>query len=146
MKDSNASYAPVVGESLTRLLLAAGLVISMLIAWGMRFLNEDLYVALCSGRDTLHGLLGTPNQWSFNTGDEVWVDQAWLSHLTYYLSYLAMGDAGPVLLKGLLLGSCLWMLYGHCRRSGCSPEACLIALTLATLSLAPFAQVRAENF
>ncbi|MEW6347706.1 MAG: hypothetical protein AB1646_01475 [Thermodesulfobacteriota bacterium] len=131
---------------LTILLLTMGLVISVLIAWGMRFLNEDLYVAFLSGRDTLHGLLGTPDQWSFNTGGAVWVDQAWLSHLTYYLSYLAVGAAGPVLLKGLLLGLCLWLLYGHCTRNGRSSWATLLALILATLSLAPFYQIRAENF
>ncbi len=134
------------GVGMNRLLLLAGCVISILMAWGMRFFNEDLYVALCAGRDTVNGLLGKPDQWSFNTGGQVWVDQSWLSHLVYYLSYRASGELGPVLLKGILLILCVCILYGHCRSRGCAREAALSALLLGVLSLAPFLQIRAENF
>ncbi len=130
----------------TRLLLSLSLTAAILIAWGMRFLNEDLFVALCSGRDTWNGLLATPDRWSFTTGGAVWVDQSWLSHLFYFLSHSALSDLGPVLIKGLLLvGVCL-IFYFRCRRLDASPEISLSATILGTLSLAPFLQIRAENF
>ena len=112
----------------------------------MRFLNEDLLVALCSGRDTLAGLLGKPDQWSFTMPGKIWVDQSWLTHLIYYLSYSMLDDLGPVLLKGLLLTLCLVVLYLRCRSLGAGLEATVTALVLGTLALAPFLQIRAENF
>jgi hypothetical protein len=120
--------------------------ISFLIALGMRFLNEDLLVALCSGRDTLAGLLGKPDQWSFTMPGKIWVDQSWLTHLIYYLSYSMLEELGPVLLKGLLLALCLVVLCLRCRSLGAGLDATVTALVLGTLALAPFLQIRAENF
>jgi hypothetical protein len=130
----------------TRASLFSCLVLSFLIALGMRFLNEDLLVALCSGRDTLAGLLGKPDQWSFAMPGKIWVDQSWLTHLIYYLSYSMLDDLGPVLLKGLLLTLCLAVLFLRCRSLGAGLEATVMALVIGTLALAPFLQIRAENF
>ena len=126
--------------------LVSCLGISFLIALGMRFLNEDLLVALCSGQDTLAGLLGKPDQWSFTMPGKIWVDQSWLTHLIYYLSYSMLEDLGPVLLKGLLLTLCLVVLYLRCRSQGAGVEATVTVLVLGTLALAPFLEIRAENF
>jgi hypothetical protein len=112
----------------------------------MRFLNEDFLVALCSGRDTLAGLLGNPDQWSFTMPGKIWVDQSWLTHLIYYLSYSMLDDLGPVLFKGLLLTLCLVVLYLRCRSLAAGVEATVTAVVLSTLALAPFLQIRAENF
>jgi hypothetical protein len=112
----------------------------------MRFLNEDLLVALCSGRNTMAGLLGKPDLWSFTMPGKIWVDQSWFSHLVYYLSYLMLDDLGPVLLKGLLLILCLIVLYLQCRRLGAELETTAAALVLGIFALAPFLQIRAENF
>ena len=129
-----------------RVSLFSCLGISFLIALGMRFLNEDFLVALCSGRDTLAGLLGNPDQWSFTMPGKIWVDQSWLTHLIYYLSYSMLDDLGPVLLKGLLLTFCLVVLYLRCRSLAAGVEATVTALVVGTLALAPFLQIRAENF
>lgn len=131
---------------LTRILLVLSLAVSVLIAGGMRFLGEDLFVALCAGRDAIAGNIGQPDTWSFTTAGAVWVNQGWLSHLMYYLSYASFEDLGPVLLKGLLLVSCLVVLYFRCRGLGVSRGICLLSLTIGTLSAAPFLQIRAENF
>src|SRR5208337_347539 len=120
--------------------------IAFLIAVGMRFLNEDLFVALCSGRNTMAGLLAKPDQWSFTMPGKIWVDQSWLTHLIYYLSYSMLDDFGPVLLKALLLTLCLIVLHLQCRGRGAGMEATVAALIIGTLALAPFLQIRAENF
>jgi hypothetical protein len=112
----------------------------------MHVFNEDLFLAFCSGRDTFSGLMGRPDQWSFTTGGMVWVDQSWLSHAIYYLSYLALDEWGPVLIKAGLLIGCLTVLYYRCRALGVSPEISCFALSIGTLSLAPFLGIRAENF
>lgn len=130
----------------TRIALLLCLGLAAVSALGMRFVNEDLAVALCSGRDTVHGLLAKPDQWSFTMSGSVWVDQSWLSQLLYYLSYANLGDLGPVLIKVLLLAVCLGILSSRCRSLGAGLESSLIALTTGTLSLAPFLQIRAENF
>ena len=45
----------VMVSAISRILLNLSLLFSVLIAIGMRFLNEDLYVALVAGRDILAG-------------------------------------------------------------------------------------------
>lgn len=112
----------------------------------MRFLNEDLYVGLCAGRDILAGRMGLPDTWSFTSDGIVWVNQGWLSHLTLYLSYLGLGEFGPVLLKIGLLIVCLCALALRSHWQGAGWEATLAALCLGTAAVAPFLQIRAENF
>jgi hypothetical protein len=121
-------------------------VISAVIALGIPKMNQDLYMAFCSGRDILKGSLDGPNDWSFMAHGQVWVDQAWLPHVIFYLSYLGMGTLGPVLIHALLLLTTLSLTYGQCRRADVSIEWSLIAVTLAALSLAPFVTIRGEAF
>ncbi len=132
--------------AISRVLLGLSLLFSVMSAVGMRFLNEDLYVALVAGRDILGGRLGQPDSWAFTTGGEVWMDPGWLSNLFFYLSYLWLEDFGPVLIQVVLLLSCIALMYLRCRRLGASPEASLLALTLGVLSMAPFLQIRDANF
>jgi hypothetical protein len=127
-------------------LLSLALMISVLIAWGMRFINEDLFVALCAGRDVVAGRLAEPDTWSYTTAGEVWVNQGWLSHLFLYLTYSLLGNFGAVLTKGILFLVCLGILFFRCRRMGIAPEVAIFALTIGTLAIAPYLQIRAENF
>lgn len=131
---------------LVRSLLFVALAISFLIAVGMRFGNEDLFLAFSAGRDTLGGFLAQPDRWSFNTAGKIWIDQSWLSHLTFYVSYLFAGELGPVLLKALLLAGCLVVCYLWCTRMRVTPNISLVCLILGTASIAPLLQIRAENF
>ncbi|MFC1834929.1 hypothetical protein ACFL2Q_09365 [Thermodesulfobacteriota bacterium] len=128
------------------ILLILTLGISVLVACGTPLGNEDLYVGFCSGRDTLAGKLGEPNDWAFTTEGKVWVDQSWLSHLIYYVTFLALGEAGPVLTKVFLLLACLATLFFRCRALSIPLNHTLIALTAGTLALAPFLGIRAQNF
>lgn len=130
----------------TTLLLGLGLAVSFLIALGIPFPNEDLFLAFCAGRDTVHGLLGEPNQWSYTIPANVWVDQSWLAHLLLYLSYVEIGDTGPLLVKGVLVASTLLLVFLRCRAMGASTNASLVALTLGGMALAPFANIRAHLF
>jgi len=130
----------------TSCLVWLALVFSIFVAWGMPFPNEDLFLAFCAGRDTLAGHLAGADTWSFTIPGKVWIDQSWLSHLAYYLSYIGLGDLGPVLLKGVLLVGCLFLLYLRCRALSVGPLLSVLALTLGTLALAPFLKIRAENF
>jgi hypothetical protein len=127
-------------------LLFFALILAIAVATAMRFLNEDLYVGFCAGRDILAGRMGLPDAWSFTTGGAVWVNQGWLSHLCLYVSYLGFGEIGPVLLKIVLLIICAAVLAVRAERLGASRNAALAALCLGTSAVAPFLQIRAENF
>ncbi len=131
---------------LTRLSMLISVVISFLLAAGSRSKNGDLFMGLCSGRDTLNGLLAYPDTWSYLTDGQVWIDQSWLSHLVYYLSYLGLGEWGPVLVKAVVLAVCMGVAYYRCRALGASVNIALFALVLGTLSLAPFYSIRGEGF
>ncbi len=122
------------------------LVISCLIAWGMPFPNEDLFLGFCSGRATLNGHLAAPDQWAFTLEGRVWVDQSWLSHLVFYVTFLHLSYLGPVLIKGFLLAACALILYLTCRDLDARPEISILSVTLGVLSLAPFLKIRGENF
>ena len=113
---------------------------------GNAFANEDLFLAFCSGRATLNGHLATPDQWAFTLHGTVWVDQSWLSHFLYYLSFHYLEYLGPVLIKGFLLLACVVLLYIRCRSFDITPEISLLAVTLGVLSCAPFLKIRGENF
>lgn len=65
----------------------------------------DLYVALAAGRDVAGGKFGAwhNDHWSFMTGDRIWVNQNWGTHLVNYLSYAAFGEAGLLILKAAIL-------------------------------------------
>ena len=84
------------------------------------------------------GLLTKPDQWSFTMPGKIWVDQSWLTHLIYYLSYSMMDDLGPVLLKALLLTLCLIVLYLQCRGRGAGMEATVAALIIGYVGLGSF--------
>ncbi len=120
--------------------------IAAVIAIGTWSFNEDLYVALCAGRDVVAGKLAQPDHWSFTTDGKVWVNQAWLSGLFYYISYRWLHDFGPILLKAILLLSCLVVLFIRCRGLGCSAELSFLALTIGTLAAGPIMSIRPENF
>ncbi|MFH1117614.1 MAG: hypothetical protein V1792_27155 [Pseudomonadota bacterium] len=130
----------------TRVLLVICLVISCLIAWGMPFPNEDLFLGFCSGKAVLNGQIGAPDQWAFTLEGRTWVDQSWLSHLIYYISFVHLAYLGPVLIKGLLTAACTLMLYLTCRALEASPEVSILSVTLGVLSFAPFLKIRGENF
>src|SRR4030042_4042446 len=115
-------------RSVPRILLFLALVLALLTALGMRFLNEDLFVALCAGRDVVQGKLAQPDTWAFTTDGKVWVNQGWLSHLFLYLSYSGLRDLGPALWKTVLLLLCLWILFMRCRRLGASTDTSLLAV------------------
>lgn len=131
---------------LVRIILVLALGVSCFIAWGMPFANEDLFLALCSGRATLNGQLAAPDQWAFTLEETVWVDQSWLSHLLYYMSFHQLEYMGPVLIKGLLLLACAALLYLYCRSLDITPDISILSVTLGILCLAPFLKIRGENF
>ncbi len=127
-------------------LLCVALGISVLIAVGMPFKNEDLLLALCAGRDSWNGSLASPDRWSFITEGHVWVDQSWLAHLIFYLSYMLMGALGPILVKGCLLAGSLLIIYYQCRAFRVTKELSILAMTLGVLGVAPFLNIRAHDF
>jgi hypothetical protein len=116
------------------------------IALIMPFTNEDLFLGFVAGRAIWNGNLATPDTWSYSVPGSLWIDQSWLSHLTYYLSYLFLDDMGPILIKASLLCAIATILYMRCRLLTVSPGISMLAVTLGILALAPFLKIRAENF
>ncbi|AFM24011.1 hypothetical protein [Desulfomonile tiedjei] len=133
-------------QALTRRVLFIVLILSGFIAWIMPFTNEDLFLGLVAGRAIWNGNLATPDTWSYSVPGSLWVDQSWLSHLTYYVSYLFLDEIGPILIKAILLCAVAAILYMRCRFLSVSPGASMLAVALGILALAPFLKIRAENF
>jgi hypothetical protein len=133
-------------QPLTHRVLFLCLITSGFIAWMMPFTNEDLFLGLVAGRSILNGNLAVPDTWSYSVPGSLWIDQSWMSHLTYYVSYLFLDDLGPILIKALLLCTIAAILYIRCRLLSVSPGTSMLAVTLGILALAPFLKIRAENF
>ncbi len=108
--------------------------------------NTDLFLGLAAGREIFAGHLAAPDQFSFTHAGGMWIDQAWLSNLIYYLSYVQMGEYGPVFLKLLLLLGCVAILSLRCRDAGSRGWATCVSLYLGLMAVAPFTVIRAENF
>lgn len=73
--------------------------------------DPDLWGHLTFGADILSaGRITTVDPYSF-TQDVPWVNHEWLSEVGFALAYRLGGVAGLVLLKTLLLGATLWLLW-----------------------------------
>ena len=133
-------------RALSMVVLAAGLVLAVTVAVGNLHQNEDLIMALLAGRDVLEGNLAKPDQWSFTTDGKIWVNQGWLSGLVFYVSYARMQEAGPLLIKAILLAACLALVYRRCKDLTVPRYVAILSVALGTLSVAPLQSIRAENF
>lgn len=133
-------------STITRVLLVLAVIGGVIMAMTGRHVNEDLFLSIAAGRDIVHGHLASPEFRSFTAEGIVWVNQAWLSHLLYYISFQSFGPLGPVLIKGLLLFGCLWMVFVRCRALGVSVEISLLGLWAGLLAATPFLANRPENF
>lgn len=133
---TNRSYISV----LTGTVFAAG------ICMGTTFVNEDLFLSFAAGRDVALGMTAQPDHWSFTAVGSTWVNQAWLSHLLFYLVHDKLGAAGPVLLKALLLTCCCLAVLFQSYRMTLKIEPSMAALTCGLIAAGPFMGIRPENF
>ncbi len=135
-------FRPLIG----RILLILSVSLASVVALTTRYVNEDLFGGLAAGRDICQGMLAAADHWSFTAPGNVWVNQAWLSHLLLYVSYDRLGPFGPLCLKVVLFGGCLAIILFRCRSLGASTEVSLIALLGGLLAVGPFVGLRQENF
>jgi hypothetical protein len=133
-------------DRVSHILLFLCLVIAPAMAVGNKAWNEDLFLGFCAGREILQGRLAQPDMWSYTWGGHIWVDQSWLSHLTYYSSYIKLGDIGPVLVQVSLLILGAAALYAQSRRLGASIGWSMTATVIGLLAITPFLGIRSENF
>jgi hypothetical protein len=129
-----------------RFLLILSVGLASVIALTTRYVNEDLFGGLAAGRDIYSGLLRAPDHWSFTAPGLPWINQAWLSHLLFFLSYERFGPLGPLFIKVVLLGGCLATVLIRCRSLRASTGVSLVALLGGLLAVAPFVGLRQENF
>ncbi len=129
-----------------RALLICAVAVTYLVAVGNMGLNSDLFLGFAAGKRILSEGLAVPCHWSFTNEGGLWVDQNWLSHFLYYMVYSHLGEAGPVLVKALLLFFCSAFLYYRCRRLDTVVDVALFSLCLGLFAAGPFLTIRAENF
>ncbi len=141
-----ASEGGAIRLSPATLFLWVSLIFVTAVAVGNFGLNEDLPMALCAGRDVMAGNLGQPDQWSFVTHGAVWVNQGWLSGLVFYLSYVSLGEVGPIVVKALLLIITLLVILFRCRLLGISTNITLTYLIIGLSGVGLLMSIRAENF
>ncbi|HEX3044098.1 MAG TPA: hypothetical protein VHY08_05030, partial [Bacillota bacterium] len=122
--------------TLVTLLLVIGVV------WAGPGINIDLLTSLAGGRDVAAGHLGQPDNWSFITGDRVWLDQNWGSDLIFYLWRRVLGDNGLLGLKALLIALCaLFGLLAARRRKVPWPIA-LLSTALIMIAIRNYIYLR----
>ena len=134
-------------------LTLASLVLAAAVVWAIPREVGDLYVGLAGGQDVLEGRLGRPDTWSFTTGDRVWIDQNWLTHLVHYLVYRGAGQTGLLATKAVTIALLALGMALAARRRGASWPAGLLTVAgvlvaskayidlrpnLITLTLAPW--------
>ena len=129
-----------------RVILILSVSMAAAIALTTRYVNEDLFGGLAAGRDICQGLLTAADHWSFTAAGLEWINQAWLSHLLFYLSYDRLGPLGPLLIKVVLFVACLAIVLVRCRSLAASTEVSLLTLLAGILAIGPFVGLRQENF
>ena len=99
-------------------MVAIGLLI---LAWAKPRACGDFFVALAAGRDIVETRLScfsVPDTWSFMTTDRIWFDQNWGTHLLFYLTWIAGGEWGELLLKAGILVAMGFFITMRCRQRG----------------------------
>ena len=102
----------------TVLVVVIGLLI---LAWARPRACGDFFVALAAGRDIVETRLtcfSVPDTWSFMTTDRTWFDQNWGTHLLFYLTWVAGGEWGELLLKAGILAGMAFFITMRCRQRG----------------------------
>lgn len=80
--------------------------------------DADLWGHVLFGRDIVAArAIPRADAYSF-TADLPWINHEWLSEILMYRAFQAAGSAGLVLLKMLLVGGLLWLVWLEGRRSG----------------------------
>ena len=78
--------------------------------------DPDLWGHVLFGRDIVtNGLIPQHDPYSF-TSDQPWVNHEWLSEVFMFVAYGALGTAGLVVLKLVVVGSLLTVVYLSLRR------------------------------
>ncbi len=122
------------------------LIIAASIAWSKRIGGGDTFVSLAAGRDTLAGKMGLPDEWSFTTENRVWLDQNWGSHTTYYVSYRLLGDAGPVIVKWLVIFGTMLLMVRAATARGANRVLAAAVVAVTILVARSYLDVRPHIF
>ncbi len=101
--------------------------IAIAAVWAIPRPIGDLYVGLAAGRDIMQGKLASPDEWSYLTGDRVWINQNWGTHLATYLAYRAAGETGILVLKFLMIAALAGFLTLAARARGVRAEVGALA-------------------
>ncbi len=104
----------------------------------------DLYIALAGGRDVMEGKLAQPDDWAFTTNGRVWLNQNWGAGLIFYLTHLAAGEVGLLLLKAALLVAIVILVALTARHRGVGWPVALLAAG-AAIAVAPTSLVLRPN-
>lgn len=132
------------GVLLATALLAA--LVCAALSWAVPRPQSDLYLALAGGRDVLAGRLAKADDWSFTTGDRVWIHQNWLADTVIYEAERAGGEAGLLILKGLLVAGILAAVVLAARERGAGVAAGFLAAGAAVMSWPQAMILRANLF
>lgn len=76
---------------------------TIVVIWSIPQENCDLAISLAAGHDVLSGHLNKPDDWSFSTGGNVWLNQNWGAGVIFFLANKVFGDTGLLVVKLLLL-------------------------------------------
>jgi hypothetical protein len=148
----SANRGPDSGRRILAAAAGALLAVTGLLAWATPRPQGDLFLALSGGRDVMRGGLGRPDDWSFATGDRVWLHQNWGGDVVLYLAERLGGETGLLVLKALLLAGMVAAVMWAARARGAGavhgmaagalvlgawPEGMILRANLLALCLAP---------
>ena len=83
-----------------------------------RFRNGDFYLSLMSGRFIAHHGFATHDPFSTVSQGGHWLNQQWLSELTFFRIFSVFGPTGLTVLYAFLITMPLALLLWLCRRKG----------------------------
>lgn len=101
---------------ITRAICSFTLAMAVFVVWLQPIAVPDLFMAFAGGRDVFGGLLGKPDQWSFSTGNSIWINQNWGADALYFLFYKIFGYNGASILKLILIALCAMFSVLVCRK------------------------------
>jgi hypothetical protein len=118
----------------------------IIVVWLIPRASGDLFISLAAGRDIAAGRLAAPDDWSFSTNGNIWLNQNWGAGAIFYAVYSLLGENGLLGIKFIILASCALFLYLYLRRLKAPPSVSILTSAIIVVSMNLYATLRPNLF
>ncbi|MEO7193063.1 MAG: hypothetical protein ABI051_18600 [Vicinamibacterales bacterium] len=133
-------------ESLRRAAGVTAILVGTVCVYAIRQVDPDLYGHLAYGRYFAASGLAGIDPFAYTTSGAHWVAFEYLAQIAIWFAYAALGPAGLIVLKSIIGGTAVWLLWMSIRSTTEEPHVYLPVFVLCTVPLTRYFLFRPQLF